>query len=301
MLKNFLLSAKKEKINSLVLDLSNNRGGSLDEAVDLSGLFFAEGNVVKQSERNNSRPQILRDKDKRTFYSGPLIVLVNRFSASASEIVSGTLQDYNRAVIVGANHTFGKGSVQSVEEMYSKLGALKTTVGLYFIPSGKSTQKEGVNSDIVFPSILHLKELGEKNLDYALPAKKIENFKSSPQEIFAEGEDNWKPVSHKIIEKLKKSSEKRIAKNEKFQKIKQRLAKFQEKAKNQKVITIVEVLENKDREDEEDLKEEDLSQPEKIKKKYLSRPDIQEALNIAKDLVLIQKTTRSSRTDLSLQ
>ena len=92
-----------------------------------------------------------------------------------------------------------------------------------------------------------------------------------------------------------------MQKTKKFQKIKERLAKFQEKAENQKVITIVEVLENKDREDEEDLKEEDLSQPEKIKKKYLSRPDIQEALNVAKDLVLIQKTTRSSRTDLSLQ
>ena len=300
--KKLLFSAKQQNINALVLDLSNNRGGSLDEAVDLSGLFFSEGNVVKQSERNNPRPQILRDTDKRVFYSGPLIVLVNRFSASASEIVSGTLQDYNRAIIVGADHTFGKGSVQSVEQLFSKLGALKTTVGLYFIPSGKSTQKEGVTSDIVFPSILHIKELGEKNLDYVLPTEQIANFKSSPQEIFAEGNDNWKPIDGKIIEKLKKSSQKRIARNEKFQKIKTRLAKIQEKAKNQKVVTIAEVLENKDKEDEEQLKEDEkdeLSQSEKSKKKYFSRPDIQEALNIATDLVLIQKTARSSRINFS--
>ena len=293
--KKLLFSAKKQNISSLVLDLSNNRGGSLDEAVDLAGLFFAEGNVVKQSEKNNPKPQILRDRDKRVVYKGPLVVLVNRLSASASEIVSGTLQDYNRAIVVGGDHTFGKGSVQSVEPLFAKLGALKTTVGLYFIPSGESTQKQGVSSDIVFPSIFDIDDLGEKNLDYVLPAKKIDSFKSSSQEIFSDERDNWKPVNSKVIEKLKKSSQKRIAKNEKFQKIKERLAKLKEKVENQKVITIAEVLENTDKEDEDLLKEEEiLSQPEKKKKKYLSRPDVQEALNIAKDLALIQKTTHSS-------
>ena len=232
--KRLLISAKKENVQALVLDLSNNRGGSLDEAVDLSGLFFAQGNVVKQSEKNNTRPQILRDSDNRVFYSGPLIVLVNRLSASASEIVSGTLQDYNRAIIVGSDHTFGKGSVQSVEPLFSKLGALKTTVGLYFIPSGKSTQKEGVSSDIIFPSIFNIDELGEKNLDYALPSKKIKNFKSSSQEIFLKGPNNWKPINVQIIKNLRKTSQKRISKNKKFQKIKKRLVKFQKKAKKSK-------------------------------------------------------------------
>lgn len=293
--KRLLISAKKKRIKALVLDLSNNRGGSLDEAVELSGLFFAEGNVVKQSEKNNLKTQIFKDRDKRVFYSGPLVVLVNRLSASASEIVSGTLQDYNRAIIVGGNHTFGKGSVQSVEPLFSKLGALKTTVGLYFIPSGKSTQKEGVKSDIVLPSIFNIDELGEKNLDYALPSETITNFKSSPKEIFSKGQNNWKPVDSKIIKQLKKTSQKRVLKNKKFQKIKTRLAKIQKKTKNQKIISIAEVLENKDKEDElEKLKEEGLSQTEKDKKKYFERPDIQEALQIAGDLALIQKTTRSS-------
>ena len=162
--KKLLSSAKKKKVSALVLDLSNNRGGSLDEAVDLSGLFFAKGNVVKQSSKishKKKRTETFKDRDKRIFYKGPLVVLVNRLSASASEIVSGTLQDYNRAVIVGGDHTFGKGSVQAIE-ILKKLGALKTTVGLYFIPSGKSTQKEGVSSDISFPSIFNVDELGEK-------------------------------------------------------------------------------------------------------------------------------------------
>ena len=293
--KKLLTKAKKQKISSLVLDLSNNRGGSLDEAVDLSGLFFAEGNVVKQSERNNSNPyQTFKDRDKRVFYKGPLVVLVNRFSASASEIVSGTLQDYNRAVIVGSDHTFGKGSVQSVEPLSLKLGALKTTVGLYFIPSGKSTQKEGVSSDIVFPSVFNIDKLGEKNLDNVLPSEQIQDFKSPAKEIFSKEKNNWKPVDKTIIEQLKKSSSQRIAKNKKFQKIKQQLKKIQNKTKSEKSISIAEILEDKEeKEKEKDITEKHLSSMEKDKKKYLARPDIQEALNVAGDLALIQKKTNT--------
>ena len=148
--KKLLSEANKEKADSLVLDLSYNRGGSLEEAVYLSGLFFSTGNVVKQSERdrkNNFSSYTFKDKDVRISYNKPLVILVNRFSASASEIVSGALQDYKRAVIVGGDHTFGKGSVQSVQPIGS-LGALRTTIGLYFIPSGRSTQKTGITSDI---------------------------------------------------------------------------------------------------------------------------------------------------------
>ena len=296
--KKLLFEAKKKNIHSLVLDLSNNRGGPLDEAVELSGLFFAEGNVVKQSEKSNSQPQIFKDKDKKIFYSGPLIVLVNRLSASASEIVSGTLQDYNRAIIVGSDRTFGKGSVQSVEPLFSKLGALKTTVGLYFTPSGRSTQKEGVSSDIVFPSIFNIDELGEKNLDHVLPSQKIKSFRSSSKEIFSKREDNWKPINNEIIQKLKVSAQKRIEKNEKFQEIKKNLEKLQEKTKNQKMITIAEILKNKN---EETLKEEELFSLEETNKKYLERPDIQEALNIAGELISIQKTITSFKKKKLLQ
>lgn len=296
-IKDILFSAKKQKIQALVLDLSNNRGGSLDEAVDLSGLFFAKGNVVKQSEKNNSRTQILRDNDKRVFYEGPLVVLTNRLSASASEIVAGTLQDYQRAVIVGGDYTFGKGSIQSVEEIF--LGALKTTVGLYFIPSGKSTQKIGISSDIVFPSLLNIEDLGEKSLDYTLPSQTVKSFKSPPTEIFSLEKTNWKPISKNIIKELKIYSEERIEKNKKFQKIKKLLVKRKEKkTKNRKEITIAEILKNEEEKEEKPDKTEELSRTEKSKKRYLERPDIQEALNVAGDLALalgqaIKKTSKN--------
>ena len=287
--KRLLLEAKNRGIQALVLDLSHNRGGSLDEAVELSGLFFSEGNVVGQSERKRSLSQILRDTDKRTFYSGPLVVLVNRLSASASEIVSGALQDYKRAVIVGGDHTFGKGSVQSVESLNFSLGALKTTVGFYFIPSGRSTQLKGVLSDIVFPSVFNVESLGEKNLDHSLSSDIVPSFKSPARELFSGGKDDWKPLNSKIIEDLKKLSSKRVARNQSFKKIKENFKKLKEKTENKKRIKISEILDNKDnkgkKEEEED---EELSQGEWDRKKYLSRPDVQEALNVAADLAFIQ-------------
>ena len=286
--KRLLFSANRQNIQALVLDLSYNRGGSLDEAVELSGLFFSVGNVVKQSERKNNKTYTFKDRDERVFYTGPLVVLVNRLSASASEIVAGTLQDYQRAVVVGGDHTFGKGSVQSVEVLPNKLGALKTTVGLYFIPSGRSTQKEGVISDIAFPSVFNIEKINEKSLDYVLPSKKIKSFKSSPMEIFARGKKNWKPIDKTIIKKLKEQSQKRIAKSEDFIKIKKSLAEIQQKEKNQKKVSIAEVLEGKNKREEEE-KAEEKSEMEEDKKKYFSRPDVQEALNVAKDLAFVQK------------
>ena len=292
--KKLLREAKSKKISALVLDLSYNRGGSLDEAVKLSGLFFSKGNVVKQSERKNNHTYTFKDLDEKVIYSDPLIVLVNRLSASASEIVSGTLQDYKRAVIVGGDHTFGKGSVQSVMMLRPKLGALKTTVGLYFIPSGKSTQKTGVFSDIAFPSVFNIDELGEKNLDYVLPSKTIKSFKSKSKDIFLGDKDNWKPVDSQIIEKLKLASQKRIISSKKFKKIKKDFKEIQERTKNKKKISVAEVLDNKEKDTEEELIESNIDN-EKDKKKYFQRADVQEALNIAKDLVIFQNTKKANK------
>ena len=197
--KKILRKKEVQQADALVLDLSNNRGGSLDEAVTLSGFFFSKGNVVKQSERTSKYLNLLSDRDSDILYKGPLVVLVNRLSASASEIVSGTLKDYDRAVITGGNYTFGKGSVQSVEYLPLKLGAIKTTVGLYFIPSGNSTQNTGVTSHIPLPSVLNLEELGENSLDYALPAKKISPFKSPSTDLFLKTQEK---TGNPLIPKL---------------------------------------------------------------------------------------------------
>ena len=293
--KKMLKKLRVRRASALVLDLSNNRGGSLDEAVTLSGFFFSKGNVVKQSEKRKSQhPNLLRDRDGSIFYKGPLVILVNRLSASASEIVSGALQNYNRAVIVGGQHTFGKGSVQSVDYLPFKLGAVKTTVGLYFIPNGHSTQNEGVASDIVFPSLLTLEDLGEKSLDYALPKKEIPPFLSSPEELFsANPNKNWNPLTPHIIAHLKKLSEERVKKSEKFKKIKKKLAGLQEKTKEKKPVTVMEILNNEDKvsdkkkeDDLDDLKDKKIAK----EKKYLQRADVEEAVNIALDLSLLEKT-----------
>ena len=297
--KKLLIKAKKENIQALVLDLSNNRGGSLEEAVELSGLFFSVGNVVKQSERKNNKTYIFKDRDKRTFYTGPLVVLVNRLSASASEIVAGTLQDYQRAVVVGGDHTFGKGSVQSVEILREKLGALKTTVGLYFIPSGRSTQKEGVVSDIAFPSIFNIDKINETSLDYVLPSKRIKSFRSSPREIFSQT-GRWKAVGRAVIEQLKKKSQKRIVQNKDFIEIKKSLSELKEKEKSQIKVSISELLKRKDEKKAEEEKK-DPAEMKEDKKKYFSRPDVKEALNIARDLAVVQKRKTAFQRDRGIQ
>ena len=297
--KRLLQKAQAAKADAAVLDLSGNRGGPLEEAVNLAGFFFARGRIVKQSEKNMSYYRILSDRDKNIVYKGPLVVLVNRLSASASEIVAGALKDYNRAVIVGGDHTFGKGSVQSVEVLPFGIGAVKTTIGLYFIPGGRSTQKNGVDSHIALPSVFNLEDLGEKGLEDALPAQNITPFRSENKIIFSKKpSDNWKPLTEEIIERLKKFSAVRVSENKKFQDIQKRLAKIKAKAKAEKgkAVSIAELL-TKDEEDEEREKKEKAAAEKRAsspaasrkakKKKYLARPDVNEALNIAADLAAL--------------
>ena len=170
---------KQENVTGMILDLRRNGGGSLQEAIDLTGLFIPTGPVV-QTRNLEGRLEIGRDKDSKVAYDGPLVVLTSRFSASASEIVAGALQDYGRAVIVGDTATFGKGTVQTIipldrvmqgEGMTpgSDPGALKVTISKFYRPSGKSTQLEGVKADIVIPSLTDLPEIGESDMENPLP------------------------------------------------------------------------------------------------------------------------------------
>ena len=193
-------------------------------------MFFAKGSVVRQlvKTKNGDRYLTLSDMDERIEYSGPLVVLVNRISASASEIVSGTLKSYKRAVIVGGDHTFGKGSIQSVERLRMGLGSIRVTVGLFFIPNGFSTQLKGVVSDIKFPSIFSNNDIGEKTLDYVLPGKRIPDFIS--QSAYGSGDGvKWTPVTDKLIAFLKASSLKRIKKDKQFQEIKSDILEMKRK------------------------------------------------------------------------
>ena len=155
-------------VQGILLDLRNNGGGALMEAVKMTGLFIDEGPVVQVRERYGRR--VLMDLDPRVVYDGPLVVLVNRLSASASEILAGALQDYRRAVIVGDSKTHGKGTVQTVESVGRErlFGAIKVTSACFFRVTGSSTQVRGVSSDIVLPSPLDRMELGEEFLPNAM-------------------------------------------------------------------------------------------------------------------------------------
>jgi carboxyl-terminal processing protease len=299
-LKKILAEVNKNKADSIVLDLSTNGGGSLKDAVDIAGLFFATGNVVKQSQRTSAPEQyeyeVLKDTDAIVDWAGPLVVLISRVSASASEIVSGTLQDYRRAVVVGGDHTFGKGTVQSVEYLPPGLGAIKTTVGMFFVPGGNSTQHRGVDASIVWPSVYSTDDIGEKTLDYSLPPKRIKEF-TSPSAYVTEGTGMWKQITEPVIKKLKDRSLARAGKSEEFKKVRDEIAKVKKRG-SELIVGDLTKEKNKKKdgteknpETPEDIVGEDsentanLSREER-KMKYLERADIQEAVNVAFDLAV---------------
>ncbi len=180
-LKKEILNLKSKGINGLILDLRNNGGGSLKTVVDITGFFIEKGPVV-QVKSIGGRKEVLRDNDPSILWDGPLVVLVNEFSASASEILAAALQDYNRAVILGSKQTYGKGTVQNIVDLnnvisgntYGDLGSLKITTDKFYRVNGGSTQLEGVKSDIIFPNRYSYIDIGEKDLENPLSWDKID-------------------------------------------------------------------------------------------------------------------------------
>ena len=201
---------KAEGVRGIVLDLRQNGGGSLEEAIKLTGLFIRSGPVV-QTRGPAGDIEIGSDNDPSELYTGPLVVLTSRLSASASEIFAGALQDYGRALIVGDSSTFGKGTVQTILPLTTILkkngvasadnaGALKVTIRKFYRPSGASTQLQGVKADIVLPSTTDLNEIGESAMKDPLP------WDTEPSTRFAK-EDRVQPV----LEALRANSAQRVA------------------------------------------------------------------------------------------
>lgn len=181
---------KAQNIDGLVMDLRDNGGGSLETVVKMVGLFIPDGPIV-QVKAPGRNPEILPDPDKKVQYDGPLVVMINNFSASASEIFAAAIQDYKRGIIVGSKHSYGKGTVQNVIDLnqfirgnsYGDLGALKTTIQKFYRINGGSTQREGVKSDIVFPDRFSYLDMGERDEESALPWDKIEPAKYQPLNV----------------------------------------------------------------------------------------------------------------------
>jgi carboxyl-terminal processing protease len=176
--KKLIDGLQKENINGLIIDLRNNGGGSLQEAIELTGLFIKKGAVV-QVKYTDGNTKVEQDMDNGVYYNGPLVVLVNRFSASASEIFSAAMQDYQRGMVVG-ERTFGKGTVQNMVDLNDfisyngkKLGQVKWTTAKFYRITGGSTQHKGVTPDIEIPSLFDSEKYGEDASPYALPWDQI--------------------------------------------------------------------------------------------------------------------------------
>jgi len=206
---------KKEQVNGIILDIRNNGGGSLRDVVSMSGLFIEKGPVV-QVKTKAAQAEVLRDYNSKVQYDGPLAIMVNTASASASEIIAAALQDYGRAVIIGGKSTYGKGTVQrffSLDQAISgfqdvkPLGDVKVTIQKFYRINGGSTQLKGVTPDIVLPDIYTYSKSGEKEMDYPMEWSSI-----NPVEY---GQEVNKPN----IKALQVLSEARVAKSDIFKKI----------------------------------------------------------------------------------
>lgn len=180
-IKKDIIRLKQEGMEGLVLDLRNNGGGSLKTVVDIAGMFIKDGPVV-QVKSNGQRKEVLKDEDPQIVWDGPLVILVNELSASASEILAAAMQDYKRAIIIGSKQTYGKGTVQNVIDLnrwlrnndLGDMGALKITTQKFYRVNGGSTQLEGVKSDVVVPDRFSFVDIGEKDQDNPLPWDKID-------------------------------------------------------------------------------------------------------------------------------
>jgi carboxyl-terminal processing protease len=225
---------KKKGITGLILDLRNNGGGSLSDAVNVSGLFLPGGPMV-QVKNSQGLIRVLEDTDQGVVYNGPMIVLINQFAASASEIFAAAMQDYDRALVIGGAHTHGKGTVQALLDMnrnlpllhlrkYDDLGALKVTIQKFYRVNGSSTQYKGVVPDVVLPSMLDYLETGEQYMDNSLPWDRVE----AVPHPFWQG-------PHFNRARVQQQSRNYVAKNKRFQKIKEESLKAKKRKEETKI------------------------------------------------------------------
>jgi carboxyl-terminal processing protease len=228
-------SFRAQSVDCVVLDLSRNGGGSLTEAIDLTGLFIDRGPVV-QIKDSNGLVEKYNDETPGMAWSGPVVVLISKFSASASEILAGAIQDYKRGLVIGDTSTHGKGTVQSLQDLGSRLfnvpdppnyGALKVTMQQFYRPNGDSTQKRGVLSDVELPSITSHMDVGEADLPFAIEFDRIRLAQHA----------SYERVTGDLVEELRSLSKQRVAAVPDFQKLVRNIERYRQQ-KDRKFVTL---------------------------------------------------------------
>ena len=250
---------KQNGVDILIVDLRWNGGGALQEAIEVSGLFIPKGSVVQVKEPGDS-VQAFEDEDPEVYWRKPMIVVCNRFSASASEIFAGAIKDYRRGIVVGDRTTHGKGTVQNVVQVAQNRlslrpvdrGALKLTISKFYRVNGDSTQTKGVTSDVTLPSLLNHREIGEDSLDNALEFDRITRADYVPFSA---------SVTDAMISQLKTRSETRVTEDKEFVQINKLIAKYLERQNDKSISLNESVL----RAGEEELKQEKKEEEEAIK------------------------------------
>lgn len=286
--KKLVEELKAKKVDGIIIDLRHNGGGFLNEAVELTGLFIDKGPVV-QVRDSRGNLNVERDSDPTKIYDGPLAVIIDRLSASASEIFAAAIQDYNRGIVIGSQ-SFGKGTVQNAIDLnrylpgsHDRLGQLKLTVAKFYRVNGGSTQHTGVMPDISFPSRYSLMDIGESTSKNALLWDKIR-----PTQY-----DVYRPYSD-VIPELEVQHSIRMDKSEEYATLLDDISKY-EQSKNDKKISLMESKRREERKKEEQEAESDEeaeAKPENPIKKDLL---LKESAHILGDYLLLSETQSSSR------
>lgn len=282
-MRNILAGFRNQKVDAVVVDLAHNGGGSLTEAINATGLFIDRGPVV-QVKDSNGQVQVYQDEESGVAWNGPLVVLTSKESASASEIFAGAIQDYKRGIIIGDPSTHGKGTVQSLTDIgaYIKgiegsMGALKITIQQFYLPDGKSTQRQGVMSDIVLPAITASFDNSEADLDYALPNDQVPRAAHS----------DYKMVNSSMLEYLRTQSAQRIKETAGFDKLLRRIELFrQQKDEKFQSLNREKFLKRREEIDAEQEEEANIIE-QQMPKKEIFRKDAyhEEVLNISRDYI----------------
>ena len=278
-----------ENVDGVILDLRNNGGGGLDEAINMAGLFIGLNPIVIVRQSGGRRVTVHRSRE-RVAYKGPLVIMLNRYSASASEILAGAMHDYQRALLVGDTTTFGKGTVQNIFQLPEGYGALKVTIAQFYRVSGWSTQSRGVETSIILPSLNNVREIGESTLDNALPWRSIDQVSYRPKGSFKS-----------VLPALKQLSKKRMKDSKYFQNVDKDVHEFMTSIKPMKYTSILKMQEDDSRQKAEReldlsnaIKNETTEEVRNIeeKKEFQADAYIRESMAIIADYINLQQTTK---------